>query len=314
MLFYNAEKAYVVSAVIAAAVALLYLLDVAQVRVLVAMADGKGAVGKVDEHFAALQVVYSNGVVEGALGRMRQHEHAEAVLCFERFEHFDEGQRRRGLRYRATHAGDVVDNEHPGLGLLHCALDLPLHVIFVIVVHQRVVAAGVKFGADKVFAKVVRAVYLVEVPRLELRCAELEIDIKHFELFVHLAAEGLHAPGLAQAVAHLHGEDGFAEVGIGKQDAQLVLVPQCAEQPARRGLAVFFLEPLVGGLDMEKLLCRISGEHVAGKVCFTLLLGGFLRLAAHVFDELGTVHLISDFGITISEVGLGGETNIKIIL
>ena len=57
----DAAKAYVVLAIYLRGVALLDLFEVTQPVVGAACADGEGAVGKVDEEFAAVQVVGRDG-------------------------------------------------------------------------------------------------------------------------------------------------------------------------------------------------------------------------------------------------------------
>jgi hypothetical protein len=68
------------------------------------------------------------------------------------------------------------------------------------------------------------AVTLVELPG-----GKLEINIKHFGGF---GMNGKRANLLTagNTVADLHGQHGFAGVGIGKEDAELALVPKLAEK------------------------------------------------------------------------------------
>ncbi len=77
---YHAAKANAIGTVYQRTAALLYLFKVAQAFIGLALANGKGAVCKVDEHFAALQVITANGPGGIALGCMRQHQNRQAVL------------------------------------------------------------------------------------------------------------------------------------------------------------------------------------------------------------------------------------------
>ena len=73
LLFDDTEKADMGVTIVAAGIALLDLLNVALASIQVALANGKSAVGKVDEHFAALQVVHCNWVKGVPFWGMRQH-------------------------------------------------------------------------------------------------------------------------------------------------------------------------------------------------------------------------------------------------
>lgn len=69
------EQTYIFGAVALAVVTLFYLFQVAQGWVGVALAHGEGAVGKIQQHAAALQVVARDGVGGVAFGGMRQHQY-----------------------------------------------------------------------------------------------------------------------------------------------------------------------------------------------------------------------------------------------
>jgi hypothetical protein len=91
-LFYLAAKANVGLAVFFARVALFDLFEVAGIGFGKALADGKGAVGKVDEHFTSLQSVDGERLTGVALGSMGKHQYAEVVFCFDGLLGFYEGQ------------------------------------------------------------------------------------------------------------------------------------------------------------------------------------------------------------------------------
>jgi len=77
----DAAKAYVIVAVNLPAAALFYLLQVTQAVIRIAYADGKGAVGKVHEQLAAVQVVGREGLCPfAALWRVGQHKYRQLVL------------------------------------------------------------------------------------------------------------------------------------------------------------------------------------------------------------------------------------------
>jgi hypothetical protein len=70
---YHSAQGYVVCAKYFYPATLFYLFKVAQARAGLAFAYGKGTVGKVYQHFTALQVVTGNGLGRVTLGGMRQH-------------------------------------------------------------------------------------------------------------------------------------------------------------------------------------------------------------------------------------------------
>ena len=149
----DAAEANVGVAVFAHAAALLDLFEVMQARFGMAFADGEGAVGKVDEHFAALQIVDGEGFAGVAFGRVREHEHAEVVFGFERLEGFHEGHGVAGAFGAAAHVGDVVDNEHAGFGFFDVAADGFLQVGVIVLEQGGVAGLVVELAAVKVFVK-----------------------------------------------------------------------------------------------------------------------------------------------------------------
>jgi len=79
----DVAQAYVVGAVALAGVALFDLFEVAKPGVCGTLADGEGAVGKVDEQLAAVQVVRADGLRGVApFGGMRQYQDGQLVLGF----------------------------------------------------------------------------------------------------------------------------------------------------------------------------------------------------------------------------------------
>lgn len=149
----DAAEANVVFAVFAHATALFDLFEVVQAGFGMAFADGEGAVGKVDEHFAALQVVDGEGFAGVAFGRVCEHEHAEVVFGFECLEGFHEGHGIAGAFGAAAHVGDVVDNEHAGFGFFDVAADGFLQVGVIVLEQGGVAGLVVELAAVKVFVK-----------------------------------------------------------------------------------------------------------------------------------------------------------------
>lgn len=79
----DAAQAYVGGAMALGGVALFDLFEVAQAGFGGAFADGEGAVGKVDEEFAAVQVVGADGLGGVApFGGMRQYQDGQVVVGF----------------------------------------------------------------------------------------------------------------------------------------------------------------------------------------------------------------------------------------
>ena len=287
VILFDAVEGYVGGAVIGTVAALLYLLNVAQGGVLLALADGEGAVGKVDDHFTALQIVHGDRLIGVALGRVGQHQHAEVVGDLKGLEGFHERYGPTGAGGGAAHAGNVIDNEHGGLGLLYGEFEVLFYIVGIFIVQHGVIAAGVKLGAEEAGAEIVAAGDAVAVACPELACAELKVYIEHPQGLFCFAAEWFQAALFCQVAAYLHGQYGFAEVGIGKEDAKLMLVPEGAEQLAGGGFGVFFVKPFIGRLDAEEVVFRVAGKLGAEGQLLFLLFGGFAHLSADFFDIRG---------------------------
>jgi len=94
----DAAKAYVIIAVNLLAAALFYLLQVTQAVIRMAYANGKGAVGKVHEQLAAVQVVGREGLRPfAALWRVCQHEYRQLVLGLQCFQPAHDAERPGGV-------------------------------------------------------------------------------------------------------------------------------------------------------------------------------------------------------------------------
>ena len=86
------------------------------------------------------------------------------------------------------------------------------------------------------FGKGVEVPIFVGVAKLELLVRQLEVQIQH-----------IVSPG--DAVGYLHGKDGLAHIGIGKEAGQFPLVPKAVPQHTGCGQQRCFEYSPVGGLD-----------------------------------------------------------------
>jgi len=85
---------------------------------------------------------------------------------------------------------------------------------------------------------------------VKLFVGEFEIEIKHRRGGCGKLEIGNGLPA-ADAVADLYGEDGFAYVGIGKEDAELTFEPKAIEEHACFGLFGGGFEPCACFFDNE---------------------------------------------------------------
>ena len=181
---------------------------------------------------------------------MGQHQDRQAEIGFEPFEVFHEVERYGSVFGTAAQAGDVIDNEHRGVDEPDLILDAGEDVLIVIGVSIGHFVVVVELGTVKIVGEVVIALRCVAVAPVELFCAELKIDIKHFG---RLCVQGKWGNAFAKryAVADLCGQYGFANVGIGKEDTEFAPVPKLTEKHFRGGLARAEFHPAVAGFDNE---------------------------------------------------------------
>ncbi len=306
-LLLQSEEAYVVGAVHFGSAALFYLLQVAMVGVGVALADGEGAIGKVHEHFAAVEVVLGNGVGGVAFWGVGEYQYAEVMAAFEGLEVPDEGERFVGVCAGAgAEAADVIDNEHLRGGALYGAFDGAVDVLLEGFEFGRHLGVGIELGPVEVWGEIVAGV-MVAVTAAELGGGEFEVDIEHGWC---VGAIGGWVDGCAagQLVPELYGEDGFADVGIGEEDAKLVAVPEVAEEFIGFGRGVVDVEPVVAGVDGEEVFGGLwLGDWVV-LVAFSSLFGLVLGVVA---EELEAVRAEHFFGLLVqwfisSLVGVAG--------
>ena len=137
-------------------------------------------------------------------------------------------------------------------GAFDGAFDGCADVLLEVFVLRRHLRLGVELGAVEVFGKIVGGVPLV-IAGAELVGAELEINIEYFG-GRGVVGEGFEAGSAGDLVAKLYGEDGFAEVGVGKKDAYFFLLPEVAEEHLGFGVMALQFEPAVGIVDGEEVV------------------------------------------------------------
>ena len=273
-MFGEPEKADIGGAVGFAAGALLDLFKIPQFRLGMALADGKGAVGMVHEHFAALQVVVGDGIYWVAFRGVGKHEDAEVIAQPEGFELLHKLERLVGGAEPGAiaQAAYIIHDEHLCAGAFDAAFDGRADILPEAFVMRGHLGAGIELGPIEVFGKIVGGVPLV-VAGTELVGAQLKINVKHFG-GRGVVGEGLERGSAGNLMAELHGEDGFAEVGIGKEDADLVLLPETAKEHLLLVLMALELEPAVGGVNGKKIVGSFGGNGrfglcgVVAALCF----------------------------------------------
>jgi len=282
----DAAQAYVCGAVALAAVALFYLFEVAQAGIGGAFADGEGAVGKVDEQFAAVQVVGADGLGGVApFGGMRQYQDGQVVVGFERFEAFHERERHGRVFGAAAQAGNVVDDEHGGLNALDLLFDGGDEQLVFAGMGRRV-GEEIILGTEKIGGEGVILVAMA-VALAKLHLVQLEIEVEHPGRR-RLAGKGADALPVRDAVADLHGEHRFANIGIGKQHAEFVLVPEFAQQHFGYGFAPEEFHPAAAIFDGKQAMNVV--------VCWRQGFGAF-------FTFSGPVRQPADFGAQLFDEG-----------
>jgi len=283
-------KAYIVFAIKLHGAAVLDLFEVALRLICVTLrppecgADGEGAVGKVDEHFAALQVVCRERVGRVALWGVGQHKDGQVVCGFEGLEVFHKGKRTGDVFGTAAQAGNVVDNEHGGAGFADAVTEGVGDEIVERFVLEGQAGRRVELGAVKVVVKAESAMLMMIVTQLELFSAQLEIDIEHAGVF-GMCGKGADVYAAGNGVANLYGEDGFAGVSVGKQDAELVLLPEVAEEHLGVGRVLLECDPVVSSVRGEELLAVVG--HLAKFAGAACAVGELLRFGPDHFNDEG---------------------------
>src|ERR1700742_833996 len=101
-----------------------------------AFAHGYGGVAKVEQHFAAVEVVRAQGLLRVAFWRVGKYQYAEAVAYFKLVELLHERQGGGSAFDAAAQEGDVIDNDHRGAGSFYGGGDGQRYVL------QKVFVAG----------------------------------------------------------------------------------------------------------------------------------------------------------------------------
>jgi len=204
--------------------------------------------------FAALQVGGADGFAGHAFGGMRQYEDGEVVLLADELEKFHELEGDERVFGAAAQAGDVIDDEHGGPDELQLVFDAGHDELVPGIAAGGQLGPVVEVGPEEVGREIEAAVW-GGVTVGELAGGELEVDVEHF-LGLHLVGEGADGAAAREAVGDLHGEDGFAYVGVGEEDADLAEEPEFAKKHFARGLAQAEVHPAVAGGYMEE----VAGE------------------------------------------------------
>jgi len=313
----DAAEAYVVFAVLLSGIALFDLFEVAQAVCLVTLthsklvtlrhsnlvtlrhsnlvtlrhskcggADGEGAVGKVHEQFAAVEVVGAEGPAgAAALWGMGQHQDGQVEVGLEGLEALHQPEGHGGAFGTAAQAGNIIDDEHGGIYQAYLFLDGHEDEVVIQFGVGAEAGVGVKLGAHKIVREVVIAARSA-VTDAELRGAELEVEVKHFYGQAQPRGKGCGSSAAREGVGNLHGQDGFAGIGGGKQDAEFALAPKIAEEGFLRGHAGAEFEPAVAGAN-GKQVARLAE---VGRRC------GFLFAADRHADA-------ADFGADFFDKG-----------
>lgn len=244
------------------------LLYISQACVLGALADGEHGVKEVVEFLGTGQVVLGDGAGEASLGRMGDDQERPAVLLLEvhQFHHKDAGI--HTLVGAVAQVGQVVDDGDLAMEFVHCLLDVCEDFFFVVLDIQR---HRVDLCAE-------------QAVRERVKPLGVGIGVAHLELLVtEFAVHEEDVLGDGDLFGHLDGIDGFAQVGVGEEAADLAFVPEfVVERVGIRPLAGVG-EGAVGGLD---------GEHSdVVRSCRTLHFGAdcFDRIDFHSVDLLSVL-------------------------
>ena len=216
------------------------LLDVAQVFVFGGLADGKDTVKEIVELLGTGQVVLGDGAGEAALGCVGDDEDGPAVLLFELHEFHHEEARVHAFVAAVAQVGQVVDDQDVAVELEGGFLDVGQDAVFVVF---EVEPHGIDLGAEEAVGETEEAAGdVVGVAQLELFLGELAVEVEDAVVTGNL-------------VGDLDRVDTLSQVGIGKEAADLALVPELLEQGHRVGL--------LGGVE-EGVVGRLDGDHADG--------------------------------------------------
>jgi len=245
-------EANVVGAVGFGGAALLDLLEVAQAGLGVAFAHGDGGIAKVEQHFAAMQVVTPQGQLRVSLGRVGKHQYAEAMAYFKLVELLHEGQGGGGAFDAPAQEGDVIDNDHGGAGFFHGGSDGERYVLHKVFVAGSELVQYIVLGAVKTLREAVATV-AVGIALLKLCGGQLKIEIKD-GLRRHTQAKRPDGYTATEAIGQLHSEQAFAHVGIGKERTKFALQPEIAKEGLGAGGLAGAFQPVISRMDVEEVV------------------------------------------------------------
>ena len=214
----------------------LQLLYISQACILGGFADGEHGVEEVVELLGAGEVVLGDGAGEAALGRMGDDQERPAILLLEihQLHHKDAGV--HTFVGAVAEVCEVVDDGDLAPEFLHGFDDVCEDLLFVVL---DVKGHRVDLGAVQAFREGVQlAGDIVGVAHLELLVGELAVHEKD------ILRQG-------NLLGHLDSVDGFAQVGVGEEAADLAFVPQLAVEGVGIGAFAGVGEGAVGGLDGE---------------------------------------------------------------
>jgi hypothetical protein len=200
---------------------------------------------------------------------------------FEPGELFDERAGHSRIGGAAAYAGDVIDNEHFGVYEVDLIFNSVEQKPVVILPIAGQLCIGLKLGAVEMFGKIMIA-RSAGIARPELPGAKLEVDIEHIA-WSRVDGESVDFAAAGNTFGNLHGQYGFAGIGIGKKDTEFVLVPEFAEKHFSFSFAFAQLHPAVAGGYMEK---RVEIFWVGRRGGLFFLFDGPVELAAEFGAEL----------------------------
>ena len=212
------------------------LFDVLEVFVLGALADGEDAVKEVVQAGASGKVVPCDGTVEGAFGRVGDDEQVPVVFVLELLELLHELACIYAFFHVAEEVAYVVHDDGVAFQLQGGFLYLPEHEFIRFLGHGK---HGVYLGPEEAGREgVCHGSVFAGVAQLELFVGELAVYV-----------EDTTAAG--DFIGHLDGKDGFAQVGVGEEAADLAFVPERKVERVGVGPFAGILHRLVGGLHEE---------------------------------------------------------------
>ena len=217
-------------------VADLDLLDVFEAFVLGGLADGKDAVEEVVQAGAAGKVITGDGAVEGTFRRVGDDKEVPVMLVLELLELLHERSGIHALLHVGEEVADVVHHDGVALQLDGGLLDVLEHHLVGLFGHGE---HGVDLGPEEAGRETVGlGAVLGGVAELELFVGEFAVDVED-------------APAAGNLVGHLDGQDGLAQVGVGKEAADFAFVPEGEVERFRVRALAGVLNGLVGRLDQE---------------------------------------------------------------